>query len=124
MLTSSAKYNHVLNKVYEKLRTLVHFRCSGGGLDYLLYSSAGGSKSSYPTLCGENGRYSPPVVMFGDEDQQTEVRISVEDKTPRTQWLLHFSFTPSSHPSLGAKMDGAIKMKRKGKDQIMELQNP
>ena len=38
-----------------------------------------------------------------------QVLITVRDITPRTQWLLHYSFTPVTDPSLGLKMTGAIK---------------
>ena len=84
------------------------FRCVGGGL--VFQPSLLSESSKYPSLCGENGRYSPPVVMFGDEGVEGEVRIVEEETTPRTQWLLHFSFTSSSHHSLGVKMTGGHKV--------------
>ena len=34
-----------------------------------------------------------------------QVLITVDDITPRTQWLLHYSFTPVT--TLGLKMTGA-----------------
>ena len=61
-------------------------------------------------LCGENGRYSPPVVMFGDDGEPGQVLITVEDITPRTQWLLHYSFTDVDHSSLGVKMTGGVEI--------------
>ena len=43
-----------------------------------------------------------------------QVLITVRDITPRTQWLLHYSFTPVTDPSLGLKMTGAIKSEESG----------
>ena len=61
----------------------------------------------YPRLCGENGRYSPPVVMFGRPGAAATAELLVTGITPRTQWLLHYSFTPAADPALGTKMAGA-----------------
>ena len=74
----------------------------------------------YPMLCGENGRYSPPVVMFGDDGEPGQVLITVEDITPRTQWLLHYSFTDVDHNSLGVKMTGGVK-NQGGSGKILRL---
>ena len=43
-----------------------------------------------------------------------QVLITVRDITPRTQWLLHYSFTPVTDPTLGLKMIGAIKSEESG----------
>ena len=71
--------------------------CSGGGLEV----------APYPRLCGENGRYSPPVVMFGRPGAAATAQLLVTGITPRTQWLLHYSFTRAADPALGTKMTGA-----------------
>ena len=54
--------------------------------------------------------------MFGETGQTGEVAISVEDITPRTQWLLHYSFTDTaaSNSLAGHKMTGAKKLGGKG----------
>ena len=72
------------------------------------------SSWKYPELCGENGRFSPPVVMFGQTGQPGEVAISVEATTPRTQFLLHYSFTEATNALAGQKMRGATKLEGKG----------
>ena len=63
-------------------------RCSGGGLEFLSVSGSGNNTISghtdntisgsgrYPMLCGENGRFSPPVVMFGEEGEPGQVSVS------------------------------------------------
>ena len=79
-------------------------RCVGGGLQF----RTGSSPVRYPGLCGENGRYSPPVVMFGEEGEEGEVVISVVEPTPRTQWLLHYSFTTTR------QMTGSTRLAGKG----------
>ena len=50
-------------------------------------------------LCGENERYSPPVVTFLDCQDAAQFApsftVSVDNLTVRTQFLVHFSFTQS-----------------------------
>ena len=56
-------------------------------------------------LCGENERYSPPLVLFRDLDQGRKANLnsphmatllfSISESTPRSQFLAHYSFTPS-----------------------------
>ena len=93
-----------------EIKIVLYSRCTGGGLQFLSPSSSW----KYPELCGENGRYSPPVVMFGQTGQTGEVAISVEAITPRTQWLLHYSFTDATSSLGDHKMTGATKMEGKG----------
>ena len=52
--------------------------------------------------------------MFGQTGQTGEVAISVEAITPRTQWLLHYSFTDATNSLGGHKMTGATKLEGKG----------
>ena len=89
---------------------MLYCRCSGGGLQF----RSSPSSWKYPELCGENGRFSPPVVMFGKTGQPGEVAIAVEDITPRTQFLLHYSFTEATSSLAGQKMRGATKLEGKG----------
>ena len=37
-----------------------------------------------------------------------QVLINVGGITPRTQWLIHYSFTGQHHRGLGVKMRGAV----------------
>ena len=107
-ISIEAKTHKLAQKFCYKTRNhknIFHYsRCKGGGLEFLSSVS-----SRYPMLCGENGRYSPPVVMFGDDGEPGQVLITVEDITPRTQWLLHYSFTDVDHSSLGVRMSGGVK---------------
>ena len=57
------------DKLSARSKCTLYCRCSGGGLEFLTPSSS----SRYPPLCGENGRYSPPVVMFGDQGDTGQV---------------------------------------------------
>ena len=52
--------------------------------------------------------------MFGQTGETGEVAISVEEITPRTQWLLHYSFTQATNSLGGHKMTGATKLEGKG----------
>ena len=54
------------------------------------------------------------MVMFGQTGQSGEVAIAVEAITPRTQFLLHYSFTEANNSLAGQKMRGATKVEGKG----------
>ena len=54
------------------------------------------------------------MVMFGQTGQSGEVAIAVEAITPRTQFLLHYSFTEANNSLAGQKMRGATKLEGKG----------
>ena len=54
--------------------------------------------------------------MFGQTGQPGEVAISVEAITPRTQFLLHYSFTDATNALAGHRMTGATKLEGKGEN--------
>ena len=81
------------------------YRCVGGGVQFLS-SKATVFQPGQVTLCGENERYSPPVVMFLDTDPV--LLVKVEEETSRSQFLAHYSFTeePAQHTVGGTRLGG------------------
>ena len=49
---------------------------------------------------------------------RVNICFAVGDITPRTQWLLHYSFTKMKHSNLGVKMTGAERVNEKGKNNF------
>ena len=64
----------------------------GGGLQFVS-SPASIFQTGPLTLCGENERYSPPVVMLLEGDPV--LLVGVDEETSRSQFLAHFSFSPA-----------------------------
>ena len=92
-------------------------RCEGGGVQFVLSSTAVFS-TRHLTLCGDNERYSPPVVMFLDLTNHSHVSpvllLGVDHSTSRTQFLAHFSFTSSSDKQTGLRMAGGTRVPNTG----------
>ena len=94
-------------------------RCVGGGIQFIS-SPASVFQTGPLSLCGDNQRYSPPVVMFLDQGSPV-LLVGVDQKTPRSQFLAHFSFTPASAGETGLRMDGGTRMKTSGKELSKEI---
>ena len=75
-------------------------------------------------MCGENERYSPPVVMFLDHAEDTYssplLLVGVDHPTQRSQFLAHFSFTSIHNKDTGLKLRGAKKLTGSGMWKILE----
>ena len=84
-------------------------RCVGGGIQFSL-SPSSIFQTGPLTLCGDNERYSPPVVMFLDYGENTHgspvLLVGVDEITPRSQFLAHFSFTSFSDAKTGLRNRG------------------
>jgi len=84
--------------------------------------------ASEVSLCGQNERYAPPVVLFQDfaaadtasaaaDGDQTYSPVAsrsatllfrVDETTSRSQFLAHYSFTKVDDPDSGLQMRGAV----------------
>jgi len=69
--------------------------------------------AEHPAICGQNERFSPPLVLFhdfrGEERRRRRVatlELRVAEVTPRSQFLAHFSFTSNSEGQLTDRMKG------------------
>ncbi|XP_035700600.1 uncharacterized protein LOC110859521 isoform X2 [Folsomia candida] len=51
-------------------------------------------------LCGQNSRFSPPVVLFGDQGMAT-LFLRIEGKSTRSQVLAYVSFSSIDDPTVG-----------------------
>jgi hypothetical protein len=71
-------------------------------------------------LCGDNERFSPPVVMFLDSDGGVRgspvLLVGVDQQTPRSQFLAHFSFTSTSDKETGLRMVGGTRKPTSGEE--------
>ena len=93
------------------LLKIVIIRCVGGGIQFV--SSPSSVFQTRPlTLCGDNERYSPPVVIFseGDIHGSPVLLVGVDQATPRSQFLAHFSFTAVSDQKTGRRMSGGTRL--------------
>ncbi len=68
------------------------------------------------TVCGQNERYSPPLVLFQDfASGESGSRVATllfkvdEASTSRSTFYAHYSFTRASDPDLGLRMRGAVR---------------
>ena len=89
--------------------------CVGGGIQFV--SSPSSIFQTGPlTLCGDNERYSPPVVMFLDEGTQGSpvLLVGVDQATTRSQFLAHFSFTAGTDQKTGLRMSGGTRLTGSG----------
>jgi hypothetical protein len=100
------------------LLKIVIIRCVGGGIQFVSSPSSVFQTGSL-TLCGDNERYYPPVVMFLDEDTQGSpvLLVGVDQSTTRSQFLAHFSFTSTSDPKTGRRMSGGTRLPDSGMEQ-------
>ncbi|XP_046649541.1 uncharacterized protein LOC124340849 [Daphnia pulicaria] len=104
-------------------------KCTGGQLEWItsgssssggssIESAISGSVQQQPpppnlhqhswTLCGANERYSPPALLFSDDDiSPATLVLKSGEKTRRGKLLAHFSFTPIGHSApLGVQTIG------------------
>ncbi|EFX74381.1 hypothetical protein DAPPUDRAFT_251905 [Daphnia pulex] len=103
-------------------------KCTGGQLEWITSGSSSSSSSiesaisgavQQPpppnlqhqhswTLCGANERYSPPALLFSDDDiSPATLVLKSGEKTRRGKLLAHFSFTPIGHSApLGVQTIG------------------
>nr|CAH0110272.1 unnamed protein product [Daphnia galeata] len=102
-------------------------KCVGGQLEWITSGSSGSSSSiesaisaamqQQPhqhlqqhswTLCGANERYSPPALLFSDDDiSPATLVLKSGEFTRRGKLLAHFSFTPIGHSAqLGVQTIG------------------
>lgn len=82
-------------------------KCTGGQLEWLTNSGVSSIESAVSgsppqqhswTLCGANERYSPPALLFSDDDiSPATLVLKSGEFTRRGKLLAHFSFTPIGH---------------------------
>ena len=102
---------------YKLFFNLKNLSCVGGGVQFV--SSLSSIFQTRPlTLCGDNERFSPPVVMFLDSDDNSPASpvllVGVDQQTPRSQFLAHYSFTSSSDKETGLRMAGGTRLPASG----------
>ena len=99
---------------------LLIIRCVGGGIQFS-FSPSSVFQTGPLTLCGENERYSPPVVMFLDYGENTHgspvLLVGVDEITPRSQFVAHFSFTSFSDTMTGLRIRGGNRVPNTGKER-------
>jgi hypothetical protein len=97
--------------------------CVGGGIQFS-FSPSSIFQTGPLTLCGDNERYSPPVVMFLDYDENTHgspvLLVGVDEITPRSQFLAHFSFTRFSDTMTGLRIRGGNRVPNTGRERYNE----
>jgi hypothetical protein len=66
-----------------------------GGFLQLVADSASnmGFDNSEVSICGANDRFSPPIVLFGDSGRNSVLLFKVDETSPASQFLAHYSFT-------------------------------
>ena len=101
-------------------------RCVGGGIQFS-FSPSSVFQTGPLTLCGDNERYSPPVVMFLDYGENTHgspvLLVGVDEITPRSQFLAHFSFTSFSDTVTGQRIRGGNRVQNTGRESYNEYAN-
>ena len=117
------------NKLKQKKITYIsyHCRCVGGSLQLIpgRRIPAVSPMDTEPSICGQNERYFPPLVLFQDfpqdlardpDDDDDEPRVASllfrvdETTTSRSQFLAHFSFTPTDAKDTGVQLRGGTPM--------------
>ena len=71
------------------------------------------------TLCGDNERYSPPVVMF--LAGTPVLLVGVDEETSRSQFLAHYSFTSISEGETRLHMRGGTRLPDTGEDYTRRI---
>ncbi|KAK7595221.1 hypothetical protein V9T40_001654 [Parthenolecanium corni] len=71
-------------------------------------------------ICGENERFSPPVVLFVDKGEAT-LTLRIEETTARSQFLAYYSFTSfNNSQGLGFKPSGGKRIENTGCDWLYQ----
>ena len=110
--------NILIFGIWKSALSIYIFRCDGG---YLQLSTSGGYDSDELAICGQNERYSPPIVLFkdplADENSAASATLlfRIDETTSRSQFLAHFAFPSSDHLETGVGLKGASKLEDEGK---------
>ena len=100
-------------------------RCVGGFLQLIRGSPEMTYQSDRLAVCGQNERYSPPIVLFEDPPAASEagglssasatLLFKIDETTSRSQFLAHYSFTPVDEPRTGIQTRGGTRVPDTGK---------
>ncbi|CAG7720592.1 unnamed protein product, partial [Allacma fusca] len=79
--------------------------CTGGLLQFSEGDNGISVSSQAIQLCAANSRFSPPVVLFGDQGVAT-LMLRVDTKTSRSQVAAYVSFSSADDPQVGDPSTG------------------
>ena len=71
-------------------------------------------------ICSQNALYNPPLVLFEEGRKgQATLTVRVDEVTSRTQFLVHYSFTPEDNKDgTGIQIKGGTRNTSGGEGEI------